>query len=162
MNKFEAIIRHHWQTYLPNAWSQLSDPETMVRESASELEREVQQLAEAIAGRDQPGTGYVEKVARLMSARQDAESDLLREFLPPPEEELEAQENEDLQRELAQLQDNHEWRMDQLRTQAEEEAFQREDLTESQQKLESDRVFAFLVEQDALRAAHEETLNRHR
>lgn len=162
MNKFEPIIRRHWQTFLPNGWSQLADPDRMVRESAIELEREVQSLAESIAGPSPAGETYMERVARLMSARRDAESDLVRELLPAPEEHLEAVEAEDLQRELAELAAARERRLEMLREQAEEEAFQREDLTAEQQTEEVERILAFLLKQDAMRAAHQETLARQR
>ena len=162
MSKFEQMIRHHWQTYLPHAWSQLRDPEQMVKESAVDLESEIQTLAASIAGLDVAGETSMQKIARLMSARRDAESDLIREFLPSPEEHLEAQDAEDLEREMTWLQDSAQWRLDLIRGQAESEVLGREDLTQAQQQEEIERIFQSLVEQDTLRAAHEETLARSR
>lgn len=162
MSKYEAIISKHWRTYLPDAWSQLSDPEEMVRQAARSMEEQITQLAESTAGPDRPGETYFEKVSRLMSARSDAESDLIRELLPPPEEHLEAMDEEELLREMAWLADRRQAKLEQLRTQAEATVYQREDLTEAQQPAEIERELAFLIEQDALLQAHEETLSRSR
>ncbi len=53
-------------------------------------------------------------------------------------------------------------KLEQLRTQAEETVYQREDLTEAQQPAEIERELQFLIEQDALLQAREETLSRSR
>ena len=56
----------------------------------ADLEEQIDALARAIAGPDQQGESYLEKVARLSSARFNAESDLIREaMIPEPGEEIE-------------------------------------------------------------------------
>lgn len=167
MNKYEPMITDHWKTHLPHAWSQLGEEQAqaMVKASASDLEAEIQTLAAAVAGPDLPGETYPEKVARLSSARQDAESDLIREFLPLPENqssEEELEELEDLQREMRWLEECAQRRESQLRFQAEEMVLRREDLSTEQREQEIERELTFLREQETLRAAHEETLARSR
>jgi hypothetical protein len=164
MNKFEPMITNHWKTHLPHAWSQLSDEQAqaMVAASASELEAEIQTLAASIAGPDQPGETYQQKVGRLTMARRDAESDLISEFLPQPETQTSDEDLQDTEREMSWLQSTSQWRSDELQAQAEQTVLDREDLSAEQRQQEIERELAFLTEQDTLRAARQETLARSR
>lgn len=80
MSKFVGIARQHWTTHRPQQAALMSDAD--FERIGEEIEAQVQALAASIAGPDTPGEGYLEKVARLMSARMTAESDVLRERLP--------------------------------------------------------------------------------
>jgi hypothetical protein len=72
-----------WQQSDPDRFAKISDPEEFFTQKGLELEREVQALAAGLAGPDRPGESYLEKVARLQTARFNAESDLIREAMAP-------------------------------------------------------------------------------
>jgi hypothetical protein len=65
-------------------------PRGVLHEIGADLEERIDALARATAGPERPGEEYLEKVARLTSARVNAESDLIREaMIPEPGEDIE-------------------------------------------------------------------------
>src|SRR5450755_2525824 len=90
MNKYGARLMRQWQTADPERFAQIPDPEEFFTQMGADLEERIDALARATAGPDRPGEDYLEKVARLTSARVNAESDLIREaMIPAPGEEIE-------------------------------------------------------------------------
>jgi hypothetical protein len=83
MNRYGALARRHWQQTDPARIQAIpeSEREAFFTELGERAQSEILALADAIAGPDQPGESYLEKVARLNSARFDAESEILREMI---------------------------------------------------------------------------------
>ena len=87
MNKYGALLMRQWRRADPDRFATIPDPESFFAEKGRELEQEIDALAETLAGPDRPGESYLEKTARLSSARFNAESDLIREaMIPEPDE----------------------------------------------------------------------------
>jgi hypothetical protein len=80
MNQYGTRAKQHWQKYLPEQFQQLAEPDNFFSDLGEQIAQRVESLAEAIAGDDPPGEGYLDKVGRLNMARADAESDILREM----------------------------------------------------------------------------------
>ena len=90
MNKYGAQLMRQWRRTDPERFSKIEDPEAFFDQMGQELEAEIESLAQALAGPDRPGESYLEKTARLSTARFNAESDLIREALiPDPTEDKE-------------------------------------------------------------------------
>ncbi len=90
MNRYGTLLMGQWKRTDPERFQAIEDPEAFFGQKGLELEAEIQSLADALAGPDRPGESYLEKVARLSTARFNAESDLLREvMIPDPEDEKE-------------------------------------------------------------------------
>lgn len=87
MNPYGAQARRHWQTHLPDRFAQIQDPETFFTDLGEQIEQQIQDLAAALAGPDPEQESYLSKVGRLNMARQNAESQILREMLPAPADE---------------------------------------------------------------------------
>jgi hypothetical protein len=81
MNRYGELLMNQLKTADPSRFRQIPDPESFFEQRGEELESEIQTLTAALAGADRPGETYLEKVARLTTARTNAESDLTREYL---------------------------------------------------------------------------------
>lgn len=146
-SKYEPIVTAHWSRWLPQAWKQITDQQTFARQQAEQIEAEVQTMAAAIAGPDRQNEDYLEKAARLMSARRDAESDVLRQMLPAPEEHLEAIDAETAQAEQIWQEQVRQVRIDSLRTEAEAIAALQEHPTEQIEAEAAEQIFRSLLAQ---------------
>lgn len=90
MNKYGARLMRQWRTADPERFAKVPDPQAFFTELGVDLEERIDALAGALAGPDRAGESYLEKVARLDSARFNAESDLIREaMIPEPGEDIE-------------------------------------------------------------------------
>jgi hypothetical protein len=78
-----------WRQADPERFARIPDPQRFFTEKGLELEREIEALAAALAGPDRPEEGYLEKAARLSTARFNAESDLIREAMAPDPDDVE-------------------------------------------------------------------------
>ena len=87
MNKYGARAQEYWQSFLPAQYAAISDPETHFTELGELMAAEVTRLALALQGDDPGDEGYLEKVGRLNMARRRAEEQVIREMLPPSDEE---------------------------------------------------------------------------
>lgn len=85
MNRYGATAQKHWQQFLPQAYTQIRDPQTYFSDLGEQIEDQVIELMWALAGDDPPGEGYLKKVGRLNMARLQAEERVLAEMLPEPE-----------------------------------------------------------------------------
>jgi len=85
MNQYGRRAQRHWQTHLPSQYSQINGPEQFFTEMGETIAEQIEDLAEQIAGPDQPGETYLDKLGRLNMARQSAEDEVMRETLPQPE-----------------------------------------------------------------------------
>jgi hypothetical protein len=87
MNKYGVRAQEYWQTFLPAEYAAISDPETHFTELGDQMAAEITRLALALQGDDPGDEGYLEKVGRLRMARLQAEEQVIRETLPPSDEE---------------------------------------------------------------------------
>ena len=94
MNKYAEIARQHWTRTDPARVQAMADPETFFRELGEQVESQVQALATQLAGPDQPGEEYLQKVGRLNMARLQAEEAVMTDLVwisgPQSEEEAPA------------------------------------------------------------------------
>lgn len=87
MSIMAARIEEHWRKYLPAAYAQLTDQAAFFADQGAEAERQMFELADALAGDHPPGEEYMQTVGRLNEARRTVESTVLRELLPEAESE---------------------------------------------------------------------------
>jgi hypothetical protein len=85
MNQYGRRAQRYWQSNLPRQYAQIPDPETFFDRMGQTMAGQIDELAEQIAGPDPAGEGYLDKVGRLSRARSEAEMQITRETLPPPE-----------------------------------------------------------------------------
>lgn len=115
MNRYGRMAMEHWKKFCPQNFARIPDPETFFQKLGEEVEAQIIHLASSLAGKDEPGEGYMEKLGRLNMARANAESQILREMvlLPSEEDELEEQkereEEEAGQRKAAEEQEAEYW-----------------------------------------------------
>lgn len=83
-SQYAQMAQNHWAQFLPNRYSQIPNPDEFFTALGQEVEEQIQDLAEQIAGQDPPGEDYLSKVGRLNQARQTAREKVLAErvFLP--------------------------------------------------------------------------------
>lgn len=80
MNAYGTMAQKHWRTWLPKRYSQIPDPETFFADLGEEIQARVEDLTTALAGKDEPGETYMEKLGRLNMAKFNAEGQALREL----------------------------------------------------------------------------------
>jgi hypothetical protein len=86
VNRYGAMARRHWERWLPEQYAAVEDPGGFFAALGEEAARQVDDLAEQLAGGDQPGEGYLERAGRLASARARAEEIVFpQRVLPAPE-----------------------------------------------------------------------------
>ena len=78
MNRYGQLILEHWQRHRPAELAGIEDQTSFFSTLGRETQRQVEELAERIAGEDRPGEEYLDKVGRLREARMTAESEVLR------------------------------------------------------------------------------------
>jgi hypothetical protein len=79
----------YWAQWRPRAYAAISDPGAFFTVLGEEVAWQVEQLADCLAGEDWPGEGYLDKVARLTSARMVAEELILPHLVTPEPEDKE-------------------------------------------------------------------------
>ena len=77
MNKYGTMARSHWETWLPERYAAIQEPDSFFSTLGQEAERQVEELADQIAGEGRPGEGYLERAGRLAAARSQAEEIVL-------------------------------------------------------------------------------------
>lgn len=80
MNKYATQAMRHWETYLPQRYQRLPDPQQFFTEMGEQISAQVRELSLVLAGQDPPGEGYLDKVGRLNMARFQAEERVMREI----------------------------------------------------------------------------------
>ena len=80
-NKYSAIAKKHWTRTDPARVAAIPDSEAFFRELGEQVESQVQELAQTLAGPDQPGEEYLQKVGRLNMARLQAEERVLSDLV---------------------------------------------------------------------------------
>lgn len=73
MNKYGMLAMRHWQEWMPTRLAALEDPTSFFSELGVQIQAEVIDLALHLAGADSQAETYLQKAARLMTARRLAE-----------------------------------------------------------------------------------------
>jgi tetratricopeptide (TPR) repeat protein len=79
MNRYGAMAQRYWQQWLPEQYASMTDPDGFFSALGEEVARQIDELADELAGTDRLGDGYLAQVGRLMAARAQAEEVVLRE-----------------------------------------------------------------------------------
>lgn len=86
VNRYGEMAQQHWARWLPGRYAAIEDPGSFFSEMGKRAEERIDNLADTLAGDDQPGEGYLGKAGRLGEARHRAEQIVLTEdLLLPPE-----------------------------------------------------------------------------
>lgn len=92
MNRFGRFAQEMWQELAPAAYSEIPDPNRHFSTLGMEAESRISQLADQLAGNDDPSETYWQKVARLETAKRQAEEIVRNDLLiPPPESQTTSQ-----------------------------------------------------------------------
>ena len=87
MNWYGATAMRHCTRWRPRAYAGISDPQGFFTRLGEEMAAQVEELADYLAGEDRPGEGYLDRVARLFTARMVAEEVILPQRVwPRPED----------------------------------------------------------------------------
>jgi hypothetical protein len=91
VNRYATLAQEHWRTYRPNQYEQIpqDERESFFTQLGQEAERQIDELAEALAGQAPPDEDFLQRMSRLKMARLEAESQVLRErvLLPARDQE---------------------------------------------------------------------------
>jgi hypothetical protein len=77
MNRYGLLAQRHWARWLPQRYATIPDPDSFFSTLGQETARQIEELADQLAGDDQPGEGYLAKAGRLTAARSQAEEIIL-------------------------------------------------------------------------------------
>jgi hypothetical protein len=87
MNRYGEMARTHWQAWLPKRYATISDPDSFFSAIGEEANRQIDELADQLAGPGQSGESYLERAGKLTAARSQAEEIILPQaVLPEPED----------------------------------------------------------------------------
>jgi hypothetical protein len=81
VNHYGARAQEHWRTHLARQLADIPDPEAFFTLLGETAETEIEHRAEALAKLKPPADGYLEEMARLQTARQLAEMEVMRELI---------------------------------------------------------------------------------
>jgi len=92
MNKYGNLAMKHWQETDPTRYDAIPNPMELFSTLGEQVQAQVLEVSDKLAGTDPPGEQYMEKVGRLNMARMQAEELVLTDlvWIPEPEEEDEA------------------------------------------------------------------------
>src|SRR6266566_2547166 len=86
MNQYATLARDHWKRFLPSRNSQIQDPDRFFTTLGQEVEQEIADLTETLAGEDPPEEDYLAKLGRINAAAQQAREKVLAERVLLPAE----------------------------------------------------------------------------
>ncbi|MGC5168718.1 TnpV protein [Luteimicrobium sp. DT211] len=94
MNGYGTRAQQYWTEHRPQEVAQMTDPTAFFSTLGEEIQERVLSLSDALAGSDQVGETYLEKVGRLNAARLQAEEVALDELVysQTPQDEDDEQE----------------------------------------------------------------------
>jgi hypothetical protein len=88
LNYYGELTRRQWEGCLPEIYQQIRDPGSFFAVLGEVIAQRIDEHADYLAGDDQPGEGYLAKVARLIAARDHAQQRVLGEYLLIPPDEV--------------------------------------------------------------------------
>ncbi|GAY07937.1 hypothetical protein [Pseudonocardia sp. N23] len=86
MNRYAQQAMSHWRRWLPQRYVSIPQPERFFTELGEQVESQIIELTQTLAGDDPPGEGYMSKLGRLNMARLQAEEIVLGELVLLPAE----------------------------------------------------------------------------
>jgi len=90
VNQYGTRALAHWRQHLPGQLAQIPDQEEFFTRLGETAQEEIGHRAEALAQLQAPGEGYLQETGRLETARQMAESAVIREMVLVDPQDLEA------------------------------------------------------------------------
>jgi hypothetical protein len=81
MNYYGEIAQRHWARWLPLQYAAIPNPDSFFSDLGIRVEARIDELADQLAGDDQPGEGYLTKAGRIGQARRQAEEIVLSEMV---------------------------------------------------------------------------------
>jgi hypothetical protein len=81
MNHYGLIAQRHWSSYAPSRAAALPDPTRFFTDLGLEVQAQVDALTATLAGVDFPQETFMEKVARLRTAKRTAEEVVMAELV---------------------------------------------------------------------------------
>lgn len=81
MNHYGVRAQEHWRTHLARQLAGIPDPEAFFTLLGETAETEIEHRAEALAQMKPAAEGYLEEIARVQTARQLAEMEVMRELI---------------------------------------------------------------------------------
>jgi hypothetical protein len=75
------MARSHWERWLPERYAAIQDPGSFFSAIGQEAERQIDELADQIAGTGQPREGYLETAGSLAAVRSQAEEIILPQMI---------------------------------------------------------------------------------
>ena len=94
LNYYGELVRRQWERCLPEIYQQIRDPGSFFAVLGEVIAHRIDEHADDLAGDDQPGEGYLAKVARLTAARDRAQQRVLCEYLLLPPADIRYAEEE--------------------------------------------------------------------
>jgi hypothetical protein len=96
LSYYGELVRRQWEGCLPDVYQQIRDPGAFFAVLGEVIAQRIDEHADYLAGDDQPGEGYLAKVARLTAARYHAKERVLGEYLLlPPASDMPADDGND-------------------------------------------------------------------
>lgn len=90
MGRLAVIFEDHYKKHLPKAYAAIGAKPAFFAELEREAEQQIETLADALEGETpEGGETFHEAMSRMTTARSNAESDVLRDMLPPAETDAE-------------------------------------------------------------------------
>ncbi len=86
MNHYGEIARKHWEKYRPIEYAAMTDRDEFFARLGDQISDQITALASRLEGEAQPGETFLGKVGRLNMAKLRAQEQVLREMLPPAED----------------------------------------------------------------------------
>lgn len=86
MNHYGLRAMRHWQTFLPNRYAQLPDPQEYFTTLGSQVQTAIIELAADRAAEEGPAPTFLDQAGRLSRIRAQAEEQILAEQVLLPQE----------------------------------------------------------------------------
>lgn len=86
MNRFGTQAMEAWKTLAPSQFAQIPDPSSHFSQLGVQAEQEWTQLWPQLVGSDEPGEGFFSKAGRIEAAKLRAEEIIRDQWLTPPSE----------------------------------------------------------------------------
>ena len=83
---YAVRARQHWQTHLPNRYRALPAPDVFFSDLGAQIAQRVTEREQVLTANLTLGPSFMENYAALNTAHLQAEEEVLREMLPPPEQ----------------------------------------------------------------------------
>ncbi len=81
VNRYGRRAMRHWAQWLPGRYAQIQDREGFFARLGQQAADQIQDLMMDLAGDDPAGEDYLAKLARMNTARLEAEGQVLRELI---------------------------------------------------------------------------------